>query len=156
MVSALYASPLGEIVLAAEGAALTGLWFKGQAHFPAALPAPEAPDALAVFRETARWLDLYFAGQKPDFCPALAPEGTPFQRKVWERLRAIPYGETMTYGALAAALGSSARAVGGAVARNPISLVIPCHRVLGAAGTLTGYAGGIERKGNLLRLEHAI
>lgn len=156
MVSALYASPLGEIVLAAEGAALTGLWFDGQQHFPLALPAPGEFAASPVLEAAARWLDLYFAGQKPDFCPSLAPEGTPFQRKVWERLRAIPYGETMTYGALAAALGSSARAVGGAVARNPISLVIPCHRVLGAGGALTGYAGGIERKEYLLRLEHAI
>ena len=156
MVSALYASPLGEIVLAAEGAALTGLWFDGQQHFPPALPAPGEFAASPVLEAAARWLAGYFAGAQSVFAPPLAPEGTPFQRKVWERLRAIPYGETMTYGALAAALGSSARAVGGAVARNPISLVIPCHRVVGAGGTLTGYAGGIERKEYLLRLEHAI
>ena len=156
MVSAIYASPLGEIVLAAEGNALTGLWFAGQRHFPAALPAPGALGASPALEAAARWLERYFAGERPAFDLPLAPEGTPFQQKVWARLRAIPYGETVTYGALAAELGTSARALGGAVARNPISLIIPCHRVVGAGGALTGYAGGTRRKEALLRLEHVV
>lgn len=152
------ASPLGAITLASDGAALTGLWFDGQRHFPAALADAETC-ALPAFDETVRWLDRYFAGQIPDFMPPLRPAGTPFQRAVWAALREIPYGETVTYGDLARTLASrtgravSARAVGGAVGRNPISLLIPCHRVLGAGGALTGYAGGLERKQWLLDLE---
>ena len=146
-------SPLGELLLAAEGEALTGLWFRGQKHVPAGLPAPGPSSALPVFRDTAHWLELYFAGQQPDVTPPLAPEGTPFQRRVWKHLLTIPYGETVTYGAIAAALHSSPRAVGGAVGRNPISLLIPCHRVMGAGGAITGYAAGTERKAALLALE---
>ena len=151
--AAIYPSPLGEILLASDGGALTGLWFVGQRFFPAAVPVPGDIAVWPVFIEAARWLDLYFAGARPDFPPALAPEGTPFQRSVWALLGAIPYGATATYGELAARLGSSARAVGGAVGRNPISLLIPCHRVLGAKGSLTGYAGGLDRKARLLALE---
>ena len=156
MVTAVYASPLGAIVLAVEGNALTGLWFDGQQGFPAALPAQGELAASPALETAARWLDRYFAGERPVFDLPLAPEGTPFQQKVWARLRAIPYGETVTYGALAAELGTSARALGGAVARNPISLIIPCHRVVGAGGALTGYAGGTGRKEALLRLEHVV
>ena len=149
-----YASPLGGITLASDGQALTGLWFDGQAHFGATL-VPGAAQArdLPVFAETARWLALYFSGAQPDFTPPLRLRGTPFQRAVWEALRAIPYGQTLSYGALAARLGSSARAVGGAVGRNPIALIVPCHRGGGARGGLTGYAGGLERKQWLLALE---
>ena len=147
-----YDSPLGEIVLAADGDALIGLWFSGQAHFGAGLR--EAADGdCAVLREAKEWLDAYFAGKAPESTPKLAPRGTAFQQKVWDELRQIPRGETVTYGALAKRLGSHARAVGGAVGRNPISILIPCHRVVGADGSLTGYAGGIERKKFLLKLE---
>ena len=146
-------SPLGELILVSDGSALTGLRFTGQRHFPAGLPAPGPVSASEVFEDTARWLELYFSGERPSFLPRLSPEGTAFQRTVWERLLRIPYGKTVTYAGLAAGLGTSARAVGGAVVRNPISLIIPCHRVVGAGGALTGYAGGIGRKEALLRFE---
>ena len=146
-------SPLGELILVSDGSALTGLRFTGQRHFPAGLPAPGPVSASEVFEDTARWLELYFSGERPSFLPRLSPEGTAFQRTVWERLLRIPYGKTVTYAGLAAGLGTSARAVGGAVCRNPISLIIPCHRVVGAGGALTGYAGGIGRKEALLRFE---
>ena len=146
-------SPLGELILVSDGSALTGLRFTGQRHFPAGLPAPGPVSASEVFEDTARWLELYFSGERPSFLPRLSPEGTAFQRTVWERLLRIPDGKTVTYAGLAAGLGTSARAVGGAVGRNPISLIIPCHRVVGAGGALTGYAGGIGRKEALLRFE---
>ena len=146
-------SPLGELILVSDGSALTGLRFTGQRHFPAGLPAPGPVSASEVFEDTARWLELYFSVERPSFLPRLSPEGTAFQRTVWERLLRIPYGKTVTYAGLAAGLGTSARAVGGAVGRNPISLIIPCHRVVGAGGALTGYAGGIGRKEALLRFE---
>ena len=147
-----YASPLGEIVLAAEGDALIGLWFSGQAHFGAGLRGAGDGDC-AVLREAKAWLDDYFAGKAPETLPKLRPRGTEFQKKVWAELLKIPRGETATYGALAAKLGSHARAVGGAVGRNPISIMIPCHRVVGKDGSLTGYAGGTERKAALLKIE---
>lgn len=148
------ASPLGPVTLASDGKALIGLWFDGQKHFASTLSSRREEKNLPVFDETRRWLDLYFHGRVPDYTPALAPRGTAFQQAVWEKLRAIPYGKTVTYGELARDLGcASPRAVGGAVGRNPISLLIPCHRVLGAGGRLTGYAGGLERKHWLLSLE---
>ena len=110
-------------------------------------------NAEALFAASARWLDLYFSGEIPDFTPPLHLLGTPFQLRVWALLQDIPYGETVTYGGLAAALHSSARVVGGAVGRNPVSVIVPCHRVLGAGGALTGYAGGLSRKTALLALE---
>lgn len=155
-------SPLGGITLAADGEALTGLWFDGQRHFAEGLP-PCAERPLPVFGETVRWLEDYFAGREPGFTPPLRPRGTPFRLVVWELLRTIPYGQTVSYGEIARRLAerpgfgrTSARAVGGAVGHNPISLIIPCHRVAGADGSLTGYAGGIERKFRLLRLEGAL
>ena len=157
-----YDSPLGGITLAADGAALTGLWFDGQKHFAASLAAEHEEAALPVFEEAARWLDLYFGGERPDFTPPLSPRGSPFRRAVWELLLTIPYGQTMRYGQIAALLAQrrglarvSAQAVGGAVGHNPVSLIIPCHRVVGADGSLTGYAGGVERKLRLLTLEKA-
>ena len=153
-----YVSPLGGITLASDGEALTGLWFDGQKHFPAALGHTEKP--LPVFDEAVKWLDLYFSGKDPGFTPKLSLRSTPFREAVWEMLRSIPFGKTVTYGEIAARLAgerglvkSSARAVGGAVGHNPISLIIPCHRVVGAGGRLTGYAGGIEKKRFLLSLE---
>ena len=147
-----YASPLGEIVLAADGDALIGLWFSGQAHFGAGLRGAEDGDC-AVLREAKAWLDDYFAGKAPETLPKLRPRGTVFQQRVWAELLRIPRGEAETYGALAERLGSHARAVGGAVGRNPISIMIPCHRVVGKDGSLTGYAGGTERKAALLKIE---
>lgn len=149
-----YRSPLGAMTLASDGEALIGVWFDGQAHYTLGLGEHEA-QADAVLTSAARWLDDYFAGRAPGDPPKLAPRGTDFQKAVWQKLLEIPRGETATYGAIAAALGSSARAVGGAVGRNPISILIPCHRVMGAGGALTGYAGGIDRKTALLIIEGA-
>ena len=151
-----YVSPLGPITLASDGEALVGLWFEGQKHFGAGLAGEHTEKPLPVFDLADRWLDLYFSGGKPDFTPPLRPRGTAFQEMVWRRLLAVPYGSTVTYGEIAAALKlppGAARAVGGAVGRNPVSLIVPCHRVVGARGGLTGYAGGIERKKRLLELE---
>lgn len=149
------ASPVGRLTLAGEGEALTGLWMEGQKYFGSGVH-PAREGEAPVFGEVRRWLERYFAGEDPGPTPLLAPEGTPFQRRVWELLRSIPWGETVTYGELARRLGSSARAVGSAVGRNPISILIPCHRVLGADGGLTGYAGGVERKMWLLHNEKAV
>ncbi len=154
-----YQSPLGAVTLASDGNALTGLWFDGQKHFAETLPADHSEQMLPVFAEAERWLDRYFSGGIPDFTPPLFLRGTPFRRLVWEQLLLIPYGTTVTYGQLAERLSVqtgrrvSARAVGGAVGHNPISLIVPCHRVIGADGSLTGYAGGTDRKSELLRME---
>ena len=150
-----YPSPLGPLTLASDGCALTGLWLQGQKYFGGGARQWEEKDDVPVFAEARLWLDDYFAGNEPD--PEelpLAPSGTDFRQAVWRELLQIPYGETMTYGDLAARIGcASARAVGGAVSRNPISIIIPCHRVLGADGSLTGYAGGTECKRWLLAHE---
>ena len=157
-----YASPLGGITLASDGEALTGLWFDGQKYFGASLSDGRQEEDLPVFAAAEQWLDLYFSGRVPDFTPPLRWRTTPFRRAVWELLLTVPYGRTVTYGWIAEQLAArngpanpSARAVGGAVGRNPISLIVPCHRVVGANGSLTGYAGGIERKKKLLELEGA-
>jgi len=159
--TAAYASPLGEILLAGEGDALTGLWFQGQKYFCRTLDRDHAQGDLPVFEAARRWLDAYFSGKDPGPAPPLNPEGTPFQKQVWTLLTTIPYGETTTYGGLARRLSeagrkTSPRAVGSAVGRNPISILIPCHRVVGADGTLTGYAAGTDKKTALLTLEGAI
>ncbi len=153
-------TPLGPVWMASDGTALTGLWFEGQKYFPRGLDGESREAALPVFDEARRWLDLYFSGREPDFTPSLRLTGTDFQTEVWALLRAIPYGGTTTYGALARKLSRarglsrlSAQAVGGAVGRNPISILVPCHRVVGANGSLTGYAGGMDRKLALLKLE---
>lgn len=161
--TASYTSPLGAITLASDGAALTGLWFDGQKYFGSTLPREAVrQEDNPVFVETKRWLDVYFSGKEPDFTPQLRYELTPFRKMVCEIMLSIPYGSTMTYGEIAARLAAqqgkahiSAQAVGGAVGHNPISLIIPCHRVVGANGSLTGYAGGIDRKVRLLELEKA-
>ena len=165
-----YESPLGGILLAADGIGLTGLWFEGQKYYARTLDEKHEEKDLEVFRETRRWLDIYFSGQEPDFMPDIHLTGTQFQVRVWELLRQIPYGQTVTYGEIARRLfieeggneagraetgGTSARAVGGAAGHNKISIIIPCHRVVGADGSLTGYAGGVERKVRLLQLEKA-
>ena len=154
-----YTSPLGGITLASDGEALTGLWFDGQKYFGAGLAEDREERELPVFDQAARWLDLYFGGQDPGFVPPLRMRATPFRRVVWEILLTIPYGHTMTYGQIAGQMARaqgkhvSAQAVGGAVGRNAVSLMIPCHRVVGADGSLTGYAGGLDKKIKLLTLE---
>lgn len=161
-----YLSPLGGITLGSDGTALVGLWFApqgrrayhdGQKYFADVLdPVHEERPDLPVFEEARRWLDEYFSGRRPQFTPPLALRGSDFRRRVWQRLLEIPYGQTVTYGQLARSLGCrSAQAVGGAVGHNPISLIVPCHRVVGTDGGLTGYAGGIDRKACLLQLEGA-
>lgn len=156
-----YASPLGEMMMASDGVALTGLWFCGQKYFAATMGEERIEKVeLPIFAEVRRWLDIYFSGKEPDFTPPLAPEGTAFRQQVWHKLLKIPYCASTTYGALSCAVAEamgkasmSAQAVGGAVGHNPISIIIPCHRVMGADGSLTGYAGGIERKLALLKIE---
>ena len=153
-------SPLGALLLSSDGSALTGLWFEGQKYFADTLSDIWDERPLPIFEQTVRWLETYFAGEAPDFTPPLAAKGTPFRKAVWDVLLTIPYGQTTTYGDIAAIIAAqrglehvSAQAVGGAVGHNPISLIIPCHRVLGADGSLTGYAGGIEKKRWLLEME---
>ena len=147
-----YASPLGGILLAADGQGLTGLWFDGAKYFAANLPEERTEKNTPILAEAARWLDMYFAGGQPDFIPPLHLVGSDFRLRVWKRLLEIPYGQTAAYGELLGS-GMSAQAVGGAVGHNPISIIVPCHRVIGANGSLTGYAGGIEKKRRLLALE---
>ena len=146
----MYSSPLGDIVLTSDGLALTGLRFAEATNGEPAQDIPPLADA-------CRWLDLYFSGARPDFTPRLAPQGTPFQQSVWGELLAIPYGHTVSYGYIAQRLRCrSAQAVGGAVGRNPIAMIIPCHRVIGSNGQLTGYAYGLDRKQWLLSHEAQI
>ena len=145
---------MGDLTLVSDGLSLTGLRFGGQEIKDAALP---------VFADTCRWLDIYFAGRDPGFLPQLAPEGTPFRREVWNLLLTIPYGETTSYGALAAKIAyklgkdkMSAQAIGGAVGHNPIPIIIPCHRVIAADGSIGGFSAGIDRKAWLLSHEGQI
>ncbi len=151
-----YYSPLGGMTMASDGQALTALWFEGTRRESRFSDGTSATTVLPIFDETRRWLDLYFAGKNPDFTPQLAPKGTPFQQRVWEILLTIPYGKTMSYGDVARQISPtmSAQAIGGAVGRNPIGIIIPCHRVIGADGSLTGYGGGLERKRWMLELEN--
>ncbi len=151
----IYPSPLGQLTLASDGTALTGLWLKGQRYFGGKATQWQINDSLPVFVAAAAWLDAYWAGDEPDPTELpLALTGTDFQNQVWQCLLDIPYGQTVTYGELARMVGcGSARAVGGAVGHNPISVIIPCHRVVGARGQLTGYAGGMECKRFLLEHE---
>lgn len=157
-----YHSPLGGITISGSGNELTGLWFDGQKYFGSTLPKEYEEQPLPVFEETKKWLDIYFSGKAPDFTPPLKMETTPFRKAVWELLLTIPFGQTLTYGGIADRIAKqmglphmSAQAVGGAVGHNPISLIIPCHRVVGTDGSLTGYAGGIEKKLHLLTMENA-
>lgn len=155
-----YTSPLGKIIMASDGTALTGLWFEGQKYLDAALIENCPKKNLPVFDQTLQWLELYFSGNVPGFTPPVSMNATPFRKTVWNILLTIPFGKTITYGEIASQIAAqrglmqmSAQAVGGAVGHNPISLIIPCHRVIGANGSLTGYAGGLERKRQLLTME---
>ena len=151
-----YASPLGPILLASDETGLTGLWFEAQKYFPSFSGVEYQEKETPVLTETVRWLDVYFSGKDPGFLPPLHPQGSPFRQTVWDILLTIPRGQTITYGEIARRLGvRSAQAVGGAVGHNPISILIPCHRVVGSDGSLTGYAGGLDRKTRLLQLEGA-
>lgn len=157
-----YLSPLGAITIASNGSELTGLWFNGQKYFADTLGGEHEAKSLPVFEETQRWLDIYFSGRNPNFVPPLKLCASTFRMQVWETLKGIPYGQTVTYGEIARILEEknckrmSAQAVGGAVGHNPISIIVPCHRVVGANGSLTGYAGGIEKKIRLLELESRV
>ena len=158
-----YDSPLGGVLLAADESGLTGLWFEGQKYFADNLPEERAERETETLALAKRWLDIYFAGKEPDFMPPLHPVGSPFRRAVWELLLEIPYGQTATYGKLSRRLAAkmgiahmSAQAVGGAVGHNGISIIIPCHRVVGTGGSLTGYAGGVNKKVKLWELERAV
>lgn len=154
-----YDSPLGGITMASNGTAIIGLWFDGQKYFASTLPQQHTEKDLPIFRQAKDWLDIYFCGNIPGFTPPLSMQSTPFRKAVWSLLLTIPYGHTMTYGEIALQIAAqtgrrmSAQAVGGAVGHNPISLIVPCHRVVGSNGSLTGYAGGIDKKTKLLALE---
>lgn len=153
-----YDSPLGKILLSAEYEKLTGLWFKDQKYFASTLDKEHEEKDLEIFDQTFRWLDEYFAGRQPDFMPEISLKTTEFRKKVFEALMKIPYGKTVTYkqiGNMICEKGKniSYRAIGSAISHNPISIIIPCHRVLGSDGSLTGYAGGLDRKEKLLKLE---
>lgn len=155
-----YISPVGTLLMESNGNSLTGLWINGQKYFPSHVSFPQTDVTLSVFQQTKEWLKCYFNGEVPDFMPHMQLSGTPFQLSVWKILQQIPYGETVTYKEIANEIARqyhlptmSAQAVGGAVGHNPISIIIPCHRVIGSNGSLTGYAGGIEKKLALLKLE---
>lgn len=155
-----YDSPLGGITLASSGNALTGLWFDGQKYFGSTLDPFHEQKELPVFTRTAEWLDIYFSGKAPSFTPPLSMKATPFRRAVWSVMLTIPFGKTMTYKEISKEIAKqmglssmSAQAVGGAVGHNAISLIIPCHRVIGSSGSLTGYAGGLDKKAKLLSME---
>lgn len=158
-----YLSPFGTIVLASDADALTGLWFGRQKYFGLNLDEDHVEQETVPIVQAKTWLDQYFAGEVPSVSVPLRFEGTPFQKEVWEILRTVPYGETVTYGAIAQRLAKkrgiarmAAQAVGSAVGHNPISIIVPCHRVVGSNGNLTGYAGGIDKKIQLLTLEGSL
>jgi methylated-DNA-[protein]-cysteine S-methyltransferase len=153
-------SPAGILTVSSDGKNISGLWIAGQKYFAKTLGTDVLQKNLPIFDNVEKWLDVYFSGKEPGFMPPLMPKGSPFQRSIWNILCKIPYGQTTTYGEIAKQFGleykgghTSARAVGNAVGHNPISILIPCHRVIGKNGDLTGYAGGINTKRKLLQLE---
>lgn len=157
-----YHSPYGKIFMGSDGKFLTGLWFEQQKYFPEDLVDAATNKELSVFAQTREWLNRYFQRIQPDFTPAIRLDDTPFRVAVWEILQTIPYGRTTTYKQIAEEIARrkaiphmSAQAVGGAVGHNPISIIIPCHRVIGSNGSLTGYAGGLQLKQQLLALEQS-
>ena len=157
-----YSSPMGRILLSAGENGLTSLCFEGQRYIPSFLRDETEEKETPLLQRAKHWLDVYFSGKEPDFCVPLSFAGTAFQNEVWRILCSIPYGKTVSYGQIAGQIAEkrgiprmSARAVGGAVGHNPISIIIPCHRVVGSKGNLTGYGGNLERKLELLKLEKA-
>lgn len=156
-----YRSPIGNMLLAADEIGVTGLWFEGQKYFALYLDKKHEEKEVPIFEKVKQWLDIYFLGKAPDFIVPLHFTGTDFQNEVWKILCTIPYGQTMTYGEIAKQIAAkkglphmSAQAVGGAVGHNQISILVPCHRVVGTNGSLTGYAGGMEKKVELLKIEN--
>ncbi len=158
--TAAYQSSVGDVLLAADETGLTGLWFEGEKFYALSLDPEHEERETPIFAITRRWLDIYFSGHEPDFMPPVHMIGSEFRRCVWELLLQIPYGTTVTYGDLARQVARrrglrrmSAQAVGGAVGHNEISIIVPCHRVAGTNGSLTGYAVGVDKKRRLLELE---
>ena len=152
-----YESPLGEMLIVSDGEAICGVWFYGQKHFKSTVIGKTIhDDDLSIFKKAKQWFEDYFNGKNPQINFQLKPEGSKFRQKVWKILSEIPYGETLTYGEMASQISPnmSAQAVGGAVGRNPISILIPCHRVLGSDRKLTGYAAGLDKKIELLKIEN--
>lgn len=154
-------SPIGSILLAADETGLTGLWFDREKYYADHLDPEHEEKDTPILKQAKEWLAIYFSGKEPPFYPPLHMIGTPFQLSVWKILQKIPYGKTITYGEIAKEIAEqkgisrmSAQAVGGAVGHNPISIIVPCHRVVGTNGSLTGYAGGIDKKAKLLALEN--
>ena len=154
----LYESPQGRMLLVANGEGLSGVYFDGQKYFPKVASAWQRDANHAPLRQAKRELTEYFGGERRRFESPLAPKGTPFQRSVWQAISTVGFGETLTYGELArrAEHAGGARAAGAATGRNPISIIVPCHRIVGSNGNLTGYAGGLDRKRALLALESGI
>lgn len=155
-----YKSPVGELLLSCDEKGLTGIWFSGGRYFAQGLNPDHKNKETDIFNQTKKWLDIYFSGKEPDFTPPLHLTGSEFRKNVSKIMCRIPYGKTITYGEIAKIIAEqtglkkmSAQAVGGAVGHNPISIIVPCHRVVGTNGSLTGYGGGIERKVQLLTLE---
>ncbi|MDR2806409.1 MAG: methylated-DNA--[protein]-cysteine S-methyltransferase [Dysgonamonadaceae bacterium] len=153
-------SPVGMLTVSSDGKNITGLWIENQKYFAKTLSKNVVEQNLPIFENIQKWLDIYFSGKEPDFMPPLMPDGSAFQTSVWNILRKIPYGQTATYGEIAKRFElenknshTSARAIGAAVGHNPISILIPCHRVIGKNGDLTGYAAGVGAKFKLLQLE---
>ncbi len=158
--TAAYQSSVGDVLLAADETGLTGLWFEGEKFYALSLDPEHEERETPIFAITRRWLDIYFSGHEPDFMPPVHMIGSEFRRGVWELRLQIPYGPAVTYGDLARQVARrrglrrmSAQAVGGAVGHNEISIIVPCHRVVGTNGSLTGYAGGVDKKRRLLELE---
>lgn len=158
--TATYQSPIGEILLAADESGVIGLWLENEKYFASGLERDHEEKEIPVLKLAKHWLDIYFSGKNPDFMPSIHMIGTEFQKEVWEILLCIPYGQTITYGEIAKRLAEkrriphmSAQAVGGAVGHNKLSILVPCHRVVGSNGSLTGYAGGLNKKIKLLELE---
>ena len=155
-----YNSPIGKIALGSDGHALVGLWFEGEKYYCEGFDSLAKTKVLPIFDETKKWLDIYFSGKEPDFMPEIKQNGSDFRLEVWQILKEIPYGKTITYGEIAQKIAKkrgvdriSAQAVGGAVGHNSVSIIIPCHRVVGTNASLTGYAGGLDKKKFLLDLE---
>ena len=158
-----YHSAIGDITIASDGDAVVGLWFEKSRYFGSTVGTEGEYREVPVLVQCKEWLDIYFTGQNPGLLPPVRLRGTPFRMDVWQMLLAIPYGTTVTYGDIAGKIAvrygletMSAQAVGGAVGHNPIGILVPCHRVVGSNGSLTGYAGGLHRKATLLRLEKSI
>lgn len=159
--TSIYKSPLGVMTMASDGENITGLWFEGQKFFAATINEECTKAQLPIFAKATSWLDCYFSGEEPTIILPLAPKGNEFRQEVWRILTTIPHGQTITYGEIAKKMAvflgkekMSAQAVGGAIGHNPISVIIPCHRVVGTNGSYTGYAGGIDKKIKLLQLEN--